>query len=102
MTERAEHLVDEVIPFVPVRQWLLTLPYRLRHLLAWDHGLSRAVLAVHARTLLAFYRQQAQRQGIPAGRTGTVTAVQRFDGGLKRTKSFRSRITEVRDSVCEL
>ena len=25
MTERAAHLVDEVIPFVPVRQWVLTL-----------------------------------------------------------------------------
>src|SRR5713101_1968522 len=78
MTERAAHLVDEVIPFVPVRQWVLTLPYRLRYLLAWDHGLSRAVLAVHARALRDFYRQQAQKQGIPLGRTGTVTAVQRF------------------------
>jgi hypothetical protein len=27
---------------IPVRQWVLTLPYRLRHLLAWDHGPSRA------------------------------------------------------------
>ena len=38
MTERAAHLVDEVLPPVPVRQWVLTLPYRLRYLLAWDHG----------------------------------------------------------------
>jgi hypothetical protein len=82
MSERAAHLMDEVIPFVPVRQWMLTLPYRLRYLLAWDHGLSRAVLAVHARALLDFYRQQAQRQGIRAGRTRAVTAVQRFGGGL--------------------
>ena len=75
MTERAAHLVDDVIPLVPVRQWVLTLPYRLRYVLAWDHGLSRAVLAVHARALRDFYRQQAQRQGIPPGRTGTATAV---------------------------
>jgi hypothetical protein len=46
MTERAAHLVDEVLPWVPVRQWVLSLPYRLRYLLAWDHGLSRAVLDV--------------------------------------------------------
>ena len=90
MTERAAHLVDEVIPPVPVRQWVLTLPYRLRYLLAWDHGLSRAVLAVHARTLLDFYRQQAQRQGISAGRTGTVTAVQRFGGGLNLNVHFHT------------
>jgi Transposase zinc-binding domain len=31
MTERAAHLVDEVLPWVPVRQWVLTLPYRLRY-----------------------------------------------------------------------
>lgn len=67
MTERAAHLVDEVIPFVPVRQWVLTLPHRLRYLLAWDHGLSRAVLAVHVRALRDFYHQQAQRQGVLRG-----------------------------------
>ena len=59
MTERAARWVDEVVPPVPVRQWVLTLPYRLRYLLAWDHGLSRAVLAIHARALLGFYRRQA-------------------------------------------
>jgi hypothetical protein len=30
MTERAAHLVDEIVPPVPVRQWVLTLPSRLR------------------------------------------------------------------------
>ncbi len=43
MTERAAHLVDEVLPRVPVRQWVLTVPYRLRYRMAFDHGLSRAV-----------------------------------------------------------
>ncbi len=47
MTERAAHWVDEVVPPVPVRQWVLTLPYRLRYLLAWDHGLSRARGTAH-------------------------------------------------------
>ena len=42
--EQAAHLVDHVLPPVPVRQWVLTLPYRLRYLLAWNHGLCRAVL----------------------------------------------------------
>jgi hypothetical protein len=28
MAERAAHLVDRVIPDVPVRQWVLSLPYR--------------------------------------------------------------------------
>jgi hypothetical protein len=83
MTERAAHLVDEVLPWVPVRQWVLSLPYRPRYLLAWDHGLSRAVLAVYARRLLEFHRGDARARGIPAGRTGTVTVIQRF--GYRRS-----------------
>src|SRR5712691_11231947 len=90
MTERAAHIVDEVLPSVPVRQWVFTLPYRLRYLLAWDHGLSRAVLAIHARALLQFYRQHAERHGIPAGRSGTVTVIQRFGGGLNLNVHFHT------------
>ena len=55
MTERAAHLVDEVLPRVPVRQWVLTVPYRLRYQMAWDHALSRAVLGVYALVLLDVY-----------------------------------------------
>ena len=90
MTERAAHLVDEVLPAVPVRQWVLTLPYRLRYLLAWDHGLTRAVLAVYARTLLEYYRRQASTNGLPGGRTGTLTVIQRFGSGLNLNVHFHT------------
>ena len=43
MTERAAHLVDHVWPEVPVRQWVLTLPPRVRDALAWRHDLCTAV-----------------------------------------------------------
>ena len=46
MAERAAHLVDHVIPYVPVRQWVLSLPDPLRYRLAWDHDLCRRVSAV--------------------------------------------------------
>jgi hypothetical protein len=52
MTERAAHLIDAVLPWVPVRQWVLTMPYRLRYQMAWNHGLSRAVLRAYARVLI--------------------------------------------------
>jgi hypothetical protein len=35
MTGHAASLVDAVLPRVPVRQWVLTLPYRLQYRLAW-------------------------------------------------------------------
>jgi hypothetical protein len=82
MTESAARLVDEVLPRVPVRQWVLSLPHRLRYLLAWDHTRARAVLGVSARVLLGFHRHRARRYGIRDGRSGCVTVIQRFGGGL--------------------
>jgi hypothetical protein len=81
MAERAARLVTELLPLVPVRQWVLSLPYRLRYLLAWNHALCRAVLGVFAQTLLDFYRRQAREHGISDGRTGTVTVIQRSAAG---------------------
>src|SRR5215468_3998586 len=63
MTERAAHLVDAVLPWVPVRQWVLTVPYRLRCRMAFDHGLSRAVLGVYARVLCDAYARGARALG---------------------------------------
>jgi hypothetical protein len=48
---------------VPVRQWVLSVPYRLRYLLAWDHALARAVLGVFVRVLLGFQRHRAACTG---------------------------------------
>ncbi len=41
MAELAAHLTDHVLGGLPVRQWVLTLPHRLRYALAWDHRRSR-------------------------------------------------------------
>ena len=82
MAERSAHLIDHVFPDVPVRQWVLSLPHRLRYVLAWDHELCRAVTGVALRTVLGFLRRRARRDGIPDGRSGAVAIVQRFGGGL--------------------
>jgi hypothetical protein len=79
MAERAAHMVDHVFPIVPVRQWVLTLPHRLRYQLAWDHGLSRAVMRIFMRAVLGFLRRRAQRtQGLRDARSGAVVIMQRF------------------------
>jgi hypothetical protein len=63
IAERASHLLDYVLPAVPMRQWVLSLPFRLLYLLAWNHELCllawnhelcREVLAVCARALRGF------------------------------------------------
>src|SRR5437899_2668337 len=82
MAERAAHLVDDVFPEVPVRQWVLSLPPRIRYQLAWDHDLCRAVVAVYLRAVLGGLRDRARRDGVAGGRGGAVAMVQRFGGAL--------------------
>src|SRR5882724_1166376 len=94
MTERAAHLVDAVLPWVPVRQWVLTVPYRLRYQMAWNHGLSRAVLRVYTRVLLDVYTRGARARGMPGGRTGSVTVVQRAGSGLNVNLHFHTLVLD--------
>ena len=82
MAERAAHLVDRVFPLVPVRQWVLSLPPRLRYRLAWDHALCRAVVGRTMRAILGFLRRRAREAGVKDGRSGAVAIVQRFGGAL--------------------
>jgi hypothetical protein len=83
MAERAAHLVDHVFPEVPVRQWVLTVPHRLRYMLAFDHTLCRAVVGVFMRAVLGFLRRRARAErGVTDGRSGAVAIIQRFGSAL--------------------
>ncbi len=44
MADTTAHLVDRVLPEVPVRQWVLALPYPLRDRYAWNARLPSEVL----------------------------------------------------------
>ena len=48
MADTAAHLVDRVFPHVPVRQWVLSLPFALRYRLAYDAQLVTGVLQIFA------------------------------------------------------
>ena len=82
MTERAAHLVDHVWPDVPVRQWVLTLPPRVRYGLAWHHDLCTAVAGVLFRAVHRHLRTWAQTRGLGEARRGAIIVVQRFGGAL--------------------
>jgi hypothetical protein len=93
MCELAAHLVDGVLGGLPIRQWVLTLPHRLRYKLAYDHRLCRAVLAAFVRALLGFERRRAREQGID-GRGGAVTAIQRCGSALNTNIHFHPLVAE--------
>ena len=95
MAERAAHLVDHVLPAdVPVRQWVLSVPHRLRYRLAYDHRLCRTVLHVFVRALRSAYRRQARRHGLAGGETGMVTSVQRFGGAVNVHVHFHTLVLD--------
>ena len=94
MAERAAHLVDRVFPRVPVRQWVLSLPYRLRYRLAWDHALCRAVVGRTMRAILGFLRRRAREDGVMDGRSGAVAIVQRFGGALNLNVHFHTFVLD--------
>ncbi|MFN0299921.1 MAG: hypothetical protein ACKVQU_06165 [Burkholderiales bacterium] len=77
MAESAAHLLDYVIPRVPVRQWALSFPIPLRILLAAHPQLLSPVLQIVHRIIATFSIKQAGQKRTEAD-TGAVTLIQRF------------------------
>ncbi len=77
MAETAAHLVDHIIPHVPVRQWVISFPIPLRHLFATHPHLLSPVLQVINRGISTFLIKQAGLTHAQA-QTGGVTLIQRF------------------------
>lgn len=78
MANTAAYLVDRVLPDVPVRQYVLTLPYELRKLAAFRADVLTALARIFVESVFAVYRAQARRRAIVAPQGGSVTFVQRF------------------------
>ncbi|MCP5058546.1 MAG: transposase, partial [bacterium] len=95
MADTATHLVDRVLPVVPIRQWVLTLPYPLRHPCAWDAKLTSAVLRAFLRALFAHQRCRARSlHGVRGGQCAAVTFLQRFGSALNLTPHFHSLVLD--------
>ena len=77
MSQTAAHLVDHVIPHVPVRQWVLSLPIPLRVLLAAQPELGTPVLQVLQRVVTRHLLDTAELRA-DEGHSGAVTLIQRF------------------------
>ncbi len=95
MADTAAHLVDRVLPRVPIRQWVLTLPYPLRYRCAWDAKLTSGVLRAFLRALFANQRSRAREiHGGHNGQCASVTFIQRFGSALNLTPHFHSLVLD--------
>jgi hypothetical protein len=78
MANTASAIVDRVLPDVPVRQYVLTMPYELRKLAAFKAQVLTAIGRIAVDAIFARYRAHAKLHGIENGQCGAVNFVQRF------------------------
>ena len=80
MSATAAHLIEDVLSVsVPLRQWVLTVPFTWRKRLGYDGPLLSALTRLFIKTVLDFYRER----GAALGQSGAVVAVQRTSSDLK-------------------
>ena len=94
MQGTATHLIDRVLPHVPTRQWVLSLPRWARFLLARDPQLITRTLDLALRAIFARHRLRARRLGVRGSRAGAVTFVQRFGSALNLNVHFHAVIPD--------
>jgi hypothetical protein len=94
MADTAAHLVDNVFPQVPVRQWVLSLPIEIRYRLSYDKRLISDVLAVFLRVIQGWYKKKAEEQGCVDVQGGSVSFVQRFGSSLNMTPHYHCLVLD--------
>jgi ribosomal protein S27E len=94
MADAAAHLVDRVLPRAPYRQWTLSVPWRLRSLLARDRTLLSAALTCFVRAVFRWQRAQARALGLVGAAPGAVTAIQRFGSVLNLNLHFHTLVPD--------
>jgi Putative transposase/Transposase zinc-binding domain len=93
MVETAAHLADHVLPPLPVRQWVLSVPKRLRYFLQDDAALQGSVLRILVRAVARCLR--AHRPGCSAAaRLGAVAFIHRFGSALNAHLHFHCCILD--------
>ena len=87
MVATAAHLTDHVLPPLPVRQWVLAVPKRLRYFLHRDADLQGAALRLFLRAVEQCLQAHSPGSG-PAARLGAVAFIHRFGSTLNTHLHF--------------
>ncbi len=90
MADTAKHLVEDVIPEVPVRQWVLSMPFKHRFLLSSNPKLLTTIKAIYYRAISGFYKAEAKKIGLLLPKVGAISVIQRFGGALNLNVHFHT------------
>ena len=87
MTDSAALLIDEILPYQPMRQWVLSVPFPLRLLFASNPRAMAGVLGIVYRVIATHLAHKAGFTATMA-KSGAVTLIQRFGGALNLNIHF--------------
>jgi hypothetical protein len=90
MAQIAAHLVECVLPWVPTRQWVVSVPVPLRYWMAASQDLTAKVHTIIRTTIGQYYVNQAVTQGHERAHVhpGSVTFIQRFGSAINLNLHF--------------
>jgi len=87
MIESSALLVETIMPYQPIRQWVLSVPFPLRFLFASQPRIMSKVLGIVYRTISTYLIKKSGYSKKTA-RTGAVTLIQRFGSALNLNVHF--------------
>ena len=90
MAAQAAHLVDCILPAVPIRQFVLSFPFELSLLAATKPEVLRALARIHAEELARHYKHAAKK----SGEAGKLHA-----GAVAQLATQRGTVENVKDDT---
>jgi hypothetical protein len=94
MAQTAAHLVDHVIPPVPVPQWVISLPKRLRGVLGDRPKAVAAMTRIFLAEIEKLLCSNHATPPSPRPRVGAVSFLHRFGSGLNRHAHLHAAVTD--------
>ena len=79
MAEAALHLVDHVLPYQAMRQWVVTLPFPLRYIVATNKEIQTKIHSIIMNEIHHYYIKKSK---INSAKTGSITFMQRWGSAL--------------------
>ena len=101
MEQTAAHLVDHVFPHLPVRQWVLSVPKRLRYFMQRDGAALNSALRIFLRVIEQCLLRQCPgvaKLDKASVHIGAVAFIHRFGSSLNTHVHFGGAITWVQVS----
>jgi hypothetical protein len=90
MTQTAAHLIECVIPWVPTRQWVVSVPIPLRYWMSSSRELMAQIHTTIRTTIAQFYVNQVVKRGVARQKVqpGSISFIQRFGSSINLNLHF--------------